>query len=72
MSGGGAHAVVRCSGVAEDGPCSREQAIDATPTQWLSDSDVIGIQSAWLASFGWRHESKRWLCPFCVAKGGLS
>ena len=72
MSAKVAHAVVRCSGLREDGPCGREQSVDATPSEWPSNPDVFGIQGAWLASFGWRYESKskRWLCPFCA--GGPS
>lgn len=62
--------VVRCSGVSDDGPCGREQAIS-------SDDDGVGVRTVskvpnetaeWLASFGWRSNGGRWLCPFCAGE----
>lgn len=66
-----AHTVVRCSGIGDDGPCGREQAIE-------SHDGGVGVRVAstvpddlaeWLSSFGWRQTSSRWLCPFCAAGG---
>ncbi len=67
-----AHMVVRCSGICDDGPCGREQAIESHGgglgvRVTLEVSDEI---AEWLSSFGWLCSSGRWLCPFCA--GGLS
>lgn len=69
-----AHMVVRCSGIGEDGPCGREQAIESHDggTGIRVASEICGEQASWLASFGWRHQNKQWLCPFCAARGDLS
>lgn len=67
-----AHIVVRCSGVSDDGPCGREQAIESHDggAGIRVASEVSDATTEWLASFGWRCSSGRWLCPFCA--GGLS
>jgi hypothetical protein len=67
-----AHVIVRCSGISEDGPCGREQLVD-------KHDDGVGVRvvssvssetDAWLASFGWRLQDRKWLCPFCSSNSG--
>jgi hypothetical protein len=67
-----AHDVVRCSGISDDGPCGREQAVDSYDARFgvRVVSNLSEENSAWLSSFGWRFGGDRWLCPFCA--GGLS
>lgn len=63
-----AHSVVRCSGLGEDGPCGREQAIESyvDGVGVRATSAVPGEIADWLSSFGWRRQGGRWLCPFCA------
>lgn len=70
---GPAHTVVRCSGVSDDGPCGREQAIASHDGgHGVHVASVVAEELAsWLSSFGWLQTSNRWLCPFC-AGGALS
>ena len=62
------HTVVRCSGVSDDGPCGREQAIESHDdgTGIRVASEVSAVTAAWLSSLGWRCSGGRWVCPFCA------
>lgn len=70
MSALAAHTVVRCSGVSDDGPCGREQAIEShdNGAGTRAASEVPDERVQWLASFGWRRSDGRWLCPFCAGE----
>jgi hypothetical protein len=65
-----AHTVVRCSGVSEDGPCGREQAIESHDggTGVRVAAEVSPATADWLSSFGWRCSGGRWVCPFCAGE----
>ena len=58
------HAVIRCSRLGEDGPCGREQLIEA-----CADGRVTETAPTLL---GWCCQRGRWLCPFCVISVGSS